>query len=93
MRVQLLYDEREAAAFVQREVEVETSQQPLFTQQFDDGDYVEFFRAGTPVKGVFQCVSCQAVSVTVDVLRPCARCGEQLWERATWSPFSRASRH
>jgi hypothetical protein len=52
-----------------------------------DGDYVEFFRAGTRAKGMFQCVSCRRVVVSFDVLGGCASCGEKLWEHAEWSPF------
>ena len=52
-----------------------------------DGDYVQFFRAGTPAKGMFQCVSCQSVVVSFDVLDRCAVCGAELWEHAEWSPF------
>jgi hypothetical protein len=68
---------------------MELPQQQDLIRQVDDGDYVEFFRAGRRVKGVFQCVSCQGVVVTTDVLRPCVGCGERLWERADWSPFRR----
>ena len=52
-----------------------------------DGDYVEFFRAGTRAKGMFQCVSCQGVVVSLGVLGECAACGDKLWEHAEWSPF------
>jgi hypothetical protein len=68
---------------------VETSQQQGRLGQTEDGDYVEFFRAGTRVTGIFQCVSCQNVHAVRGVLRPCAACGERLWERGEWSPFGR----
>ncbi len=52
-----------------------------------EGDFVEFFSAGTPAKGMFECVSCQCLVVSFAVLEPCAACGEKLWEAADWSPF------
>ena len=68
---------------------MEMPQQQELVSQEDDGDYVEFFLSGRRVKGVFQCVSCQQVVVVTGALRPCAGCGETLWERADWSPFRR----
>jgi hypothetical protein len=91
-RRDLQYDKNSCGVCSNREVEVETSQQQDLAEQ-TDGDYVEFFRAGTWAKGVFQCVSCQWVLVTSEVLRPCPTCGEKLWERADWSPFQRSSPH
>ena len=62
--------------------------QPQQTPQMaHDGDYVEFFRAGTRAKGMFQCVSCQAVVVALGALGRCGACGDTLWESADWSPF------
>jgi hypothetical protein len=84
----LNYDECESAAFLQKGGKLETSQHQTLARQ-TDGDFVEFFRAGKRMKGVFQCVSCQQLLVTHDVLRPCANCGEKIWERGDWSPFRR----
>jgi hypothetical protein len=71
---------------------METPQQHDSPEQTWDGDYVEFFCAGTRVKGVFKCVSCQGVVVASDYLGRCRACGERIWERADWSPFHRAPR-
>ena len=60
--------------------------------QQEQGDYVEFFCAGTRAKGVFQCVSCQSVVVATSVLVRCGECGERIWERAEWSPFHTLAR-
>jgi predicted nucleic acid binding AN1-type Zn finger protein len=73
----------------EEEAKVKTSQHRNL-ERHTDGDFVEFFRAGKRIKGVFQCVSCQQTVITCDLLRPCQSCGEKLWERADWSPFSRA---
>jgi hypothetical protein len=72
-----------------QEVEVKALQQQDLSEDSVAGDYVEFFRAGTPAKGVFQCVSCQSVHVISAVLEPCPTCWEEVWERADWSPFHR----
>lgn len=47
-----------------------------------EGDYVEFWPAGTAASGRFRCAACgNAVSVR-QVLPRCMLCGERLWERA-----------
>jgi hypothetical protein len=51
-------------------------------------DAVEFARAGTTVKGEFECTACGHRIVTTRALPECATCGEGLWERAAWSPFA-----
>lgn len=51
-------------------------------------DYVEFARAGTRVKGEFECASCGHRVTTSRALPECAGCGSGLWERASWSPFA-----
>lgn len=70
---------------------MKTTQQHDLSERFGYGDYVEFFRAGSRTRGVFQCVSCQGVVLTTHVLEPCRACGEEVWERADWSPFHRGS--
>ena len=52
-----------------------------------EGDYVEFWPAGTAATGHFVCAACgNRVSVR-QVLPRCMLCGERLWERAESSPF------
>jgi hypothetical protein len=74
----------------EQEVEVERPQ-PKAAREEPEGDFVEFFAAGTHARGVFECVSCEHVAITYDFLTPCAACGEKLWERATWAPFRRSA--
>jgi hypothetical protein len=69
-----------------REVEV-TAQPQQPSPREHDGDFVEFFSAGTIAKGMFECVACQRLTVSVAVLEHCGNCGATLWERAEWSPF------
>ena len=54
---------------------------------FED-DFVEFFRAGDPVAGDFQCVACGRPAVHRGLLSRCASCGSALWERGTRTPFA-----
>jgi hypothetical protein len=51
-------------------------------------DYVEFVRVGAHVKGAFECTACSHRIITTRALPACASCGEGLWERSAWSPFS-----
>jgi hypothetical protein len=67
---------------------METPQQQGRLEAADAGDYVEFFRTGTRVKGVFQCVSCAETVLVSGALPRCAACGESLWERGDWAPFA-----
>jgi hypothetical protein len=56
------------------------------------GDYVRFWAAGESGKGEFRCAEC-SYGVTVHAKLPvCPMCSGDAWERADWSPFSRASR-
>ena len=58
------------------------SQQPL------EDDFVEFFRAGDPVAGEFQCVACGRAAVHRGLLSRCLGCGSALWERGSRAPFA-----
>jgi rubrerythrin len=71
---------------------MKTSQEHRLASGIDDGDYVEFFRAGTHVKGVFQCVSCGELVIARGALTACPICRETIWERGDWMPFQRAGR-
>jgi hypothetical protein len=58
----------------------------------DADDFVQFHKAGTPVKGEFHCAEC-GYGVTVQAKLPrCPMCGGSSWEQSTWSPISRAAR-
>jgi len=52
-----------------------------------DEDYVEFFRAGDPVAGEFQCVACSRPALHRGLLSRCPGCGSALWERGARTPF------
>jgi hypothetical protein len=54
-----------------------------------DGDYVEFYAAGTRAAGAFHCSSCRYGVTVHGVLPPCPMCAGTTWEHAPWSPFSR----
>jgi hypothetical protein len=56
-------------------------------QPFED-DFVEFYRAGDPVKGEFQCVACGRAAVHRGLLSRCPGCGSALWEQGTRAPFA-----
>jgi hypothetical protein len=67
------------------------SQRPTVPGAKADGDeFVEFFRAGDPVAGEFECVACTHGMVHRGVLPRCPACGSALWERTAWAPFARA---
>jgi hypothetical protein len=56
----------------------------------DGGDFVEFYVAGTAVKGQYHCAEC-GYGVTVhEQLPTCPMCAGTSWEQAAWSPLSRA---
>jgi hypothetical protein len=57
------------------------------SQQPFDEDYVEFFRAGDPVAGEFQCVACSRPALHRGLLSRCPGCGSALWERGVRTPF------
>jgi rubrerythrin len=60
------------------------------TTDADDGDFVRFVAAGTPVVGEYHCSSC-GYGVTVHGALPhCPMCSGTTWEPAAWSPFTRA---
>jgi hypothetical protein len=54
---------------------------------FED-DFVEFFRAGDPVAGEFQCVACGRPAVHRGLLSRCPGCGSALWEQGARAPFA-----
>jgi hypothetical protein len=60
------------------------------TAKADEDEFVEFFRAGDPVAGEFECVACSYDAVHRGVLPRCPACGSALWERTAWTPFARA---
>jgi len=55
-----------------------------------NGDYVEFWATGQPVKGEFHCADCGYGVTIVRELPPCPMCGGKSWEQAAWRPFTRA---
>jgi hypothetical protein len=55
-------------------------------QPFED-EFVEFFRAGDPVAGEFQCVACGRPALHRGLLARCLGCGSALWERGGRAPF------
>jgi len=48
----------------------------------DEEEYVEFWPAGTIVKGQFCCATCGNRVTVRQVLPRCLVCGEGLWERS-----------
>ena len=53
--------------------------------------YVHFVAAGESAKGEYRCSEC-SYRVTVHSRLPvCPMCSGSSWERAPWSPFSRAA--
>lgn len=53
--------------------------------------YVRFLAAGETGKGEYRCSEC-SYGVTVHSTLPvCPMCSGSSWERAPWSPFSRAA--
>jgi hypothetical protein len=52
-----------------------------------DEEYVEFFRAGDPVAGEFQCVACGRPALHRGLLSRCPGCGSALWEHGGRTPF------
>jgi hypothetical protein len=55
-------------------------------RSFED-EFVEFFRAGDPVAGEFQCVACGRPALHRGLLSRCPGCGSALWERGGRAPF------
>ena len=53
---------------------------------FED-EFVEFYRAGDPVAGEFQCVACCRPALHRGLLSRCPGCGSALWERGGRTPF------
>ena len=54
-------------------------------------EYVEFWATGQAVKGEFHCSDCGYGVAIVSSLPVCPMCGGESWERAAWSPFTRAT--
>ncbi len=50
--------------------------------------YVDFWSAGTAVKGEFHCSDCGYGVIVMRELPQCPMCGSRSWEQSTWSPFS-----
>ena len=55
-------------------------------------DYVEFRAAGENGKGEYRCSECSHCVTVHSTLPVCPKCSASSWERAPWSPFSRAAR-
>ena len=55
-----------------------------------EDEFVEFWPAGTLVKGQFSCTACGNRVTVHQVLPRCMVCSERLWERVDWSPFTRS---
>ena len=55
-------------------------------------DFVEFLLAGVHVKGEFHCAECGYGVAICRELPICPLCGNETWEQAAWSPFTRAAR-
>jgi rubrerythrin len=55
-------------------------------------EYVKFLGAGESGKGQFQCSECGYGVTVYRTLPVCPMCSGGSWERATWSPFRRATR-
>jgi rubrerythrin len=54
--------------------------------------FVEFFTAGSTATGEFQCAECGYGVVVSRALPTCPMCSGAAWERAPWSPLTRALR-
>jgi rubrerythrin len=55
-----------------------------------EGDFVEFYAAGSAARGEFHCSDC-GYGVTVHATLPqCPMCSCATWEPADWTPFTRA---
>jgi hypothetical protein len=59
------------------------------TSRTADGEYVEFWSTGQPVKGEFHCSECGYGVTIVRELPLCPMCGGTAWEQSPWSPFKR----
>jgi len=57
--------------------------------QADQSEFVEFVRTGEKALGDFECVACGHSALHRGELPPCPACGSKLWERSSWTPFSR----
>jgi hypothetical protein len=58
-------------------------------QQSGTGDNVEFWTAGDPAKGEFQCSDCGYGVTVARELPPCPMCGGKSWEQADRRGFRR----
>ena len=57
------------------------------SQRPSEDEFVEFFRAGDPVAGEFQCVACGRPALHRGLLSRCPGCGSALWESGARAPF------
>lgn len=53
-----------------------------------EGEYVEFWPAGTVAAGRFRCTACGGGMHVKYVLPACPTCGERLWEREESSLYA-----
>ena len=53
-------------------------------------DYVQFWTAGETAKGEYHCSDCGHGVTVVRTLPTCPKCGNETWEEAAWSPFTRS---
>lgn len=65
---------------------------PVQVQADGSDDYVRFLAAGEPGKGEYRCSECSHGVTVHSTLPVCPVCAGSAWERAPWSPFSRAGR-
>jgi predicted RNA-binding Zn-ribbon protein involved in translation (DUF1610 family) len=54
-----------------------------------EGEYVEFWPAGTVAAGRFRCTACGGAMHVKYVVPACPTCGERLWEREESSAYAR----
>jgi len=55
-----------------------------------EGDFVDFYAAGSAARGEFHCSDC-GYGVTVHATLPqCPMCACTTWEPADWTPITRA---
>jgi hypothetical protein len=53
------------------------------------GDFVDFYPSGTRAAGDFRCAECAYGVFVVRELPRCPMCGQHVWERVAWRPFTR----
>jgi hypothetical protein len=54
-----------------------------------DAEFSQFWAAGQPAKGEFNCSACSYGIIVHTLLPTCPMCGGEAWEQASWSPLTR----